>query len=50
MAWSIAEGSAKLRGMMSRNRFKQILSVWHYYRDFRIIEKLRDTMGRIKKE
>ena len=38
MAWSIAEGSAKLRGMMSRNRFEQILSVWHY-RDFTHLSK-----------
>ena len=30
MAWSISEGSAKLRGFMSRNRFEQILSAWHY--------------------
>ena len=30
MAWSPAEGSAKLRGMMSKKRFEQILAYWHY--------------------
>jgi len=38
MAWSIMEGSAKLRGIMSRKRFEQILSAWHYV-DFTQLSK-----------
>eukprot|EP01036_Dinobryon_divergens_P034947 gene34947-45226_t len=38
MAWSPAEGSAKLRGMMSKKRFEQILAYWHYT-DFTALSK-----------
>ena len=38
MAWSISEGSSKLRGLMTRKRFEQILSFWHYT-DFTTLSK-----------
>ena len=38
MAWSVSEGSAKLRGLMSRNRFEQILTAWHFV-DFTHLSK-----------
>ena len=38
MAWSPAEGSAKLRGMMTKKRFELILSYWHYT-DFTTLSK-----------
>eukprot|EP01035_Chromulina_nebulosa_P027422 gene27422-36069_t len=47
MAWSAAEGSAKLRGMMSKKRFEQILAYWHYT-DFTTLSK--PEMDEIKKK